>query len=174
MIALDKEVNTPLYVPDYMASSIEKIDFKLLAEKGIEYIAFDADSTLVPYRGIELAKSTRAYMRRHKKLFKGWCIASNRITNDLQPIADALGVDVVRAGLRTRKPKRRFFRRVLRHFNAQPRQVAMIGDKLLADVWGGNRAGFTTVWVEHLGRDSLTDRLTKLRRIEKRFLKRYI
>ena len=173
MIHIKRESDTPRFVPDYMASSIEDIDFKLLAKKGIRYVAFDADSTLVPYRGAEIAVSTQKYLKQQKKLFKKWCIASNRITNDLEPLADSIGAGIVQASWTVRKPQRRYFRWVVSHFGAKPSEIVMIGDKLVADIFGANRAGFTTVWVEHLGRDSLFDRLIHLRQIERRLLKKY-
>lgn len=174
MIALERGVNTPRYVPDYIASSIADIDFKKLAKIGIRYVAFDADSTLVPYRGVKVATKTVAYLRDQQQLFKHWCIASNRITNDLPPLAESINASIVQATLRVRKPQLRYFQRVLRHLKAKPSEVVMIGDKLIADMFGAKRAGFTTVWVEHLGRDSLIDRITHLRQIEKRLLKRYM
>ncbi len=173
MRRITRKPNTPHFVPDYMASSIEDIDFKLLAKSGIKYIAFDADSTLVHYRGKTLSEKTKRYLQEQKPLFKKWCIASNRLTNDLWPLAESIGVELVQSTLTNRKPKRRYFDQVLRHLGSKPRQTAMIGDKIIADMWGAKRAGFKTVWVEHLGRDSLPDRLVRLRRWEKRMLNKY-
>jgi HAD superfamily phosphatase (TIGR01668 family) len=174
MIALEPEGKTPLYVPNYLSNSVTDIDFERLAREGIKYVAFDADSTLVPYRGVKIAPSTLKHLMKQRKLFKKWCIASNRITNDLEPLARSIDAGVIRADILIRKPDIRFFRTVLEYFGASPDEVVMVGDKLIADIYGGNRAGLKTVWVEKLGRDSLIDRLIHLRKIEKRLLKRYI
>lgn len=170
---MKRSANAPYYVPDYMAVSIEDIDFKRLSQEGVRFVAFDADSTLVPYRGIEISTSTREFLRKQRHLFKNWCIASNRITNDLQPLADSIDATVIRATLTVRKPQRRFFRWVLRHLGASPAEVVMIGDKLIADMYGGKRAGFKTVWVEHMGKDGPVDRISRIRQIEKWLLKRH-
>lgn len=162
-----------MYVPDYLARSIEDIDFKLLARNGVKYVAFDADSTLVPHRGVKIAPSTLKFLRSQRSLFKAWCIATNRFTNDLQPLANSIGAPIIQASLIVRKPQRRFFKRVLRYFGAKPHEVAMVGDKLIADVVGGNRSGLKTVWVEILGSDSFMSRLTGWRRWERRMLKRF-
>ena len=171
---LKREVNTPRFVPDYMASSLEDVDFNLLRKKGIKFIAFDADSTLVPYRGVILAPKTRAYLLKQKKLFKNWCIASNRPTNDLQELGRSIDAKVIRAGILKRKPARRYFIKVLAYLDAKPSEVAMVGDKLLADIFGAKRMGMMTVWVEHLGRDSLFDRITRLRMWERKLLRRSV
>lgn len=173
MKALSRDDLTPFFVPDYLAKSIIDVDFKLLKKRGVKFIAFDADSTLVNWRGKALSQATRSYLQANRKLFTGWCIASNRINNDLLPLATSMDAQVVRATLFNRKPQRRYFDQVISHFGAQPYQIAMIGDKLFADMYGAKRAGLITVWVEHIGRDGLWDRLTQLRKRERRLMQAY-
>ena len=174
MKALEHNNDTSLYVPHYRARSLQDVDFNLLAGKGVKYIAFDADSTLVPYRGKTISEETRHYLMSIRPLFQGWCIASNRITNDLGPMPESINAHVIRARGTVRKPQTKFFKRVTDYFkDADPQQIVMIGDKLLADIYGANRAGFITVWVEHLGQDGPLDRLFFVREMEKRILERY-
>jgi uncharacterized protein len=173
MIALERTEKTPRYVPDYLATAITDIDFVRLKREGARFVAFDADSTLVNYRGVEIAPLTLRYLIKQRRLFDKWCIASNRVTNDLLPLANSIDAGVIQASWQIRKPDMRFYQRVFEYFDAKPQEVVMIGDKLLADMFGAKRAGCKTVWVEHLGRDSLFDRLIHLRHWEKRFLKRY-
>ncbi len=165
---------TPDFVPDYMAQSIHDIDFEHLVKSGIRYVAFDADSTLVPFRGVELPPKTLKFLRRQKKLFTSWCIATNRITHDLENLAASLESGIIQAGLVVRKPRQKFFHRVLSYFgDPPPEQVVMIGDKLRADIWGAKRSGFQTVWVEHL-KDNPLDTIIMLRHIERKILSRYL
>ncbi len=173
MLKLSREPKTPRFVPDYLARSIEDVDFELLAKNGIRYIAFDADSTLVNFRGRELSEQTKLFLQKQRKLFDKWCIASNRITNDLLPLAESMDAQVVRATLLTRKPSRRFFDRVLILFGGKPQQIAMIGDKLIADIWGAKNAGMTTIWVEKIGSDNPIDWIFRVRQIEKWLMKAY-
>lgn len=174
MQKLQRQKTTPRYVPDYFAESLLDIDFKALKAAGIKYVAFDADATLVSYRGTEITPEIRDYLQQSRMLFESWCIASNRITNDLLPLGQAIDARVIRATLFTRKPSRRFFRRVTEYFGAQPHEIAMIGDKLIADMFGAKRAGFVTVWVEKLGKDSAHDRLLAVRHFEKYLMRRYM
>ncbi len=145
----------------------------MLKEHGVRYIAFDADSTLVPFRGKVISSQTKRLLQTKRSLFDAWCIASNRITNDLLPLGESIDAQVLRATLIKRKPQRRYFDRVLRHFGAKPYEVAMVGDKLIADMWGAKRAGMVTVWVEKIGKDSIWDRFFGVRRWEKRLMKSY-
>jgi hypothetical protein len=174
MNEINRDSTTPKYVPDYLAKSLLDVDFELLRKRGVKFIAFDADATLVHYRGKALSPATKKYLRQNRKIFKNWCIASNRITNDLLPLAENIDAHVIQATLFTRKPSRRFFNQVVAHFGGKPSQIAMIGDKLIADMYGGKRVGMITVWVEKLGRDSGHDRLLKVREFEKRLMRRYL
>lgn len=169
-----RDISTPQYVPDYMANSLHGIDFKELKKSGVNHIAFDADSTLVHFRGRVLPEETKEFLQRQRKLFKSWVIASNRITNDLLPLAESMDAQVIRATLTNRKPQRRFFDQVIRHFGARPREIAMVGDKLMADIWGAKRAGMVTVWVEKIGPDSPWDSVIRLRRWEKWWLRKFL
>jgi HAD superfamily phosphatase (TIGR01668 family) len=174
MRELERKASTPRFVPDFMADSLLDVDFELLAKRGVKYVAFDADSTLVPSRGKLLDSETEAFLKKHRALFTDWCIASNRITNDLLPLAKAMDAHVIQATLIIRKPQRRFFGWVLRFFKtSKPAEVAMVGDKLIADMFGAKRAGMTTVWVEKIGRDNPWDVLLQVRRWEKQLMKAY-
>lgn len=169
-----RDISTPQYVPDYMANSLLGIDFKELKKNGVKHIAFDADSTLVHFRGRVLPEETKEFLQKQRKLFESWVIASNRITNDLLPLAESMDAQVIRATLTNRKPQRRFFDQVIRHFGAKPQEIAMVGDKLMADIWGAKRAGMVTVWVEKIGPDSPWDSVIQLRRWEKWWLRKFL
>lgn len=175
MRELQKKQGTPRFVPDYMAQSLLDVDFELLKKRGIKYIAFDADSTLVPSRGKLLDAKSEAFLKKYRPLFKDWCIASNRITNDLLPLAKSMDAQVVQATVTIRKPQRRFFAWVLAYFKAaKPSEIAMVGDKLIADMYGAKRAGMTTIWVEKIGKDNPWDMLIQVRRWERQLMKAYL
>lgn len=158
-----------------MAGSLADVDFEELKRIGVKYIAFDADSTLVQFRGKQLSDETKALLKSKRHLFENWCIASNRITNDLLPLAESMDAQVVRATILVRKPKELFFKWVMAHFGTEnPAEVAMIGDKLIADMFGAKRAGFVTVWVEKIGPDIIWDRAFQVRRWERKLMQKYL
>ncbi len=173
MRTLDVNSQSPLVIPNYLASSVLDIDFKKIKNDGIDYIAFDADATLVGFRKKALDDKTKKYLEKELRRFKGVCIASNRVTNDLHEIADDINAHTVRATLTTRKPSVKFFHRVVELFDVKPSKIAMVGDKLIADIYGGNKAGFKTVWVDKNGRDSIIDWVVQTRRFERRLTKKH-
>jgi uncharacterized protein len=175
MNALKREADTPEFVPDYTAESLKDIDFERLQKKGVKYIAFDADSTLVPFRGRKLQEPVKELLISKKHLFKKWCIASNRPFNDLQKLGRSIDAVVIRSGLISRKPWKRYFNRVINFFGAKrPEQIAMIGDKLIADMWGAKKMGMITIWVDKIGQDNPLDRLFRVRQHEKRLMRKFL
>lgn len=173
MLRVKRSADTPRFVPDYLAKSVTDINFEELKKLGVKFVAFDADSTLVPFRGKVLSDDLQNFLNKQRGFFKDWCIASNRPLNDLEPLGKSITAKIIRAKRLKRKPRRAFFERVIQYFNAEPPKIAMIGDKLIADIWGAKRAGFVTVWVERIGPDSPWDKLFQTRRWERRMMKRF-
>lgn len=173
MKEVKKTRTTPAFVPDFTASSLLDVDFLALKKAGVRYIALDADSTLVRYRGVVIDVDTKKHLLTQQKHMEAWCIASNRVTNTLAPLGSSIDATVVRSTPFVRKPKKRYFKRITDFFSAEPHEIAMVGDKLIADVWGANRAGFVTVWVEHLGKDGLHDRALQVRSWERLLMRAY-
>lgn len=169
-----KKRRSSSFVPDFMAQSLRDVDFARLKEVGIRFVALDADSTLVEYRKSIVDPKTKEYLEKQRKYIDGWCISSNRVTSGLDQLSKSIDAPVVPTSIIARKPRQRYFKRILEHFSANPTEVALVGDKLLADVWGGNRAGFITVWVEQLGGDGFHDRAIRVRAWEGRMRRKFI
>lgn len=171
MQSLQKKRGTSHFIPDYRASSVLHVDFKELHRRGVRCVALDVDGTLVPFRGIKLDRATRHFLRTQRTQMDQWCIASNRITRMLDVVGEALDMPIVATSLRVRKPKREYFDRLVAHFKVRPEEIVMVGDKLFADVWGANRAGFVTVLVQPRGVDGIHDRLVRTRTWERLVLR---
>lgn len=174
-----KNTADPLYVPDYFAQGVYDIDFAKLKKDGIKVIAFDADNTLIsfslsPFHPKHIDKKLLKKMQKNRKLFDKWIIASNRPTNDLQELATSVQAQVVRAGILLRKPRKAYFKQVVIRANVAPEQIAMVGDKLIADMFGANRVGMKTVLVRPVGADNPIDRIFQTRRIERWLLRKFI
>lgn len=160
--------------PDYFADSVCDINFKLLRERGVKYVVLDVDHTLVLYRAMEIDAPTAQFLHEQREAgyIEGIYIASNS-RRDLSRIADALDATIVRPSrFKRRKPRQRFYRAILDTIGCKPAEAVMIGDKLIMDMWGGNRAGMYTVLVSPLGKDMLLDRIIRRRFWNKQYLKR--
>lgn len=144
------------FLPDFTATSIEDIDFKLLEKLGVKHLMFDLDQTLRSPYSRKLPESIVALLVEVKisKQFKTLNLVSNN-QRKLHRYSDPIDANVFqpfRKGWKIiRKPNPLFFERVLKELGAKPKETVMIGDRLHADVLGGNRMGIYTIYVKKHG-----------------------
>lgn len=161
MKALAHSLKTPKsptasYLPDFTAQNLNDIDFKLLKKLGVQHLLFDLDQTLRrPYtRRLNPAVINLLRKVNESKQFKSLCLVSNNQRN-LRRFSEPIGARVFqpyRRGLRIiRKPNPEFFTYVLDGLSTTPERTVMIGDRLHADVLGGNRMSMYTVYVKKRG-----------------------
>ncbi len=141
-------------MPDFYAATVTAIDFAALRKRGIRCIALDIDNTLIPHGGVELTPETIAFFREQRDAgtIDTLAIATNRSRTRLGDLGAAMHADVRfhATGLR-RKPFGSYFRELLSQMDCVASETAMVGDKVIQDIGGGNRAGLTTILVDPLG-----------------------
>lgn len=151
-----KKRPSPSYLPDFTAEDVHDIDFKQLEKLGVKHLLFDLDQTLRrPYsRKLEQTVVVLLNEVRQSKKFKSLNLVSNNHRN-LKRFSEPIGAQIFqpyRKGLRIiRKPNPQFFQYVLGELGCKPAQAVMIGDRLHADVLGGNRSGMYTIYIKKRG-----------------------
>ncbi len=96
------------------------------------------------------------------------CIVSNtHKPSRLKRVAGELGVECVARAL---KPRSRGFDLAMSMMGSLPEKSVVIGDQLLTDVWGGNRAGMYTILVTPMHPREFVG--TKISRLVEMFLLR--
>lgn len=162
-------------VPNYIAPGVLGINYDHLFAQGVKHLIFDVDNTLVSFGEPALDPAIQTFLLglKARPEVTSLRLASNSIRN-LSRIAGPLGVDAIQPRAFSFKPLPTFYRRVIRDISEHPASIAMIGDKLIQDVWGGNYVGLTTVLVQPLGRDNLLDRILLTRRHERYLLRKYL
>lgn len=165
--------NSTGLVPDYFVDAIKDVDFQMLRERGVKHLVLDVDHTLAVYRATELNDQTIDFlnMARLNGSVESIFLASNS-GRDLSGIAASIHAQVIRSSSVKRKPSKAFFQYVLVSIGCQPHEAAMVGDKLIFDVWGDNRVGMVTILVKPIGPDMLFDRLIFRRFWSRQFLRR--
>lgn len=165
------------YLPDFTATDVDDIDFVLLKKLGVKHLLFDLDQTLRRPYSRHLNPSVVALLSKvnSSRHFKKLNLVSNN-QRDLrrysEPI-DARAFQPFRKGWKIiRKPNPLFFEYVLGELGATPEQTVMIGDRLHADVLGGNRMGMYTIYMkQHSAIDYWFDWLLLTRLRDKRRLR---
>ena len=156
------------FKPDCYKKNIFEIDYKKLKSIGIKCLVFDLDNTL----GLVSNKNCpNEAVKLIKKLKKDFIveICSNNTTGRLKPYLDELGVDGVSWSF---KPSIKGVYKIRKKYNLNKKEMCIIGDQIVTDIFTGKRYGIYTVLVDPLGVKDL--KITSLNRVIENFiLKRY-
>ncbi len=135
------------FYPDLRTDSVASIDLAALWEMGIKALFLDIDNTLAPYdehspgqTAIDFIASAKAY---HFRL----AFLSNNSRKRVDAFTKGLGMEWVH---RAKKPLKRSFLHLAKKMGLDSAQVAVIGDQIFTDIYGGNRCGMYTILVNPL------------------------
>lgn len=155
----------PTYVVD---GDVTDIDLDLLHREGIRGLIFDLDSTLVAPRAGVLTNEVAGWLDRARGMFKVAIVSNNKRSAYVQSVQALLEMPCI--GMAA-KPSTKAFFEVLRIFDLPPHEVAVIGDRPLTDVWGGQRAGMKTILVWPLKSMNEPEWIRMIRRMERVFIR---
>jgi uncharacterized protein len=134
------------FCPTLRARDVIEVTPEFLASRGIRAVILDLDNTLVTWHGREVAPPVAEWVRTLQEAGVALCIVSNtHRPGRLRELSAVLGVPFVPSG---GKPRRAGFRRAMAAMSATADETAVIGDQLMTDIWGGNRCGLLTIWVD--------------------------
>lgn len=158
------------FAPAHAAEHLTHIDQEKLWERGKRLLLLDVDNTLVQWKAEDFAPEVIAWIERAKALGFDICIISNTRREDrLARLSELLGVATVRGRF---KPSRAMFRLALIKFKRKPEEAVMIGDQMMTDILGANRAGIDAIWVRKMEGKEFSG--TRINRAIERFLTSHI
>ena len=156
------------YIPDMYQQSIYTIDYQKLLDKGIKCLLFDLDNTLAPVTDKKPTKKLKDLFEELKKKGFKVIIFSNSLKNRIKPFKEELNVDCCASA---RKPSKTKFLLVMKEYQYNINEVAIIGDQILTDVVGGNKVGILTVLVNPISnKDFIFTKINRFR--EKKIMKK--
>lgn len=130
----------------------------------------DVDNTLLPWKGMKFPETTLEWIRRCKQVGLALCIVSNtRNRPRLKILSEKLGIPHATGRM---KPSRDAFHDAIRITGVPARETIMIGDQLFTDVWGANRMGIPTIWVQPMAKREFFG--TKFSRLAERAIVRLL
>ena len=159
--------------PDIKCTSIYELDTESLRRGGVRGLFFDIDNTMEPYSTPLPSEKLAEWLT--ELTDAGFVVG---ILSNAKQARIAKFVDGFPPELRDRilyvykaaKPLKKGFRKLLASAGLDAREGAMIGDQLYTDIWGGNRAGLTTILVPPID-PSIEPPFVRFKRIfEKPFL----
>ncbi len=133
--------------PKELHKNINTIDIRRLRKRGIKAVVFDADGTLVTFHNTLLHLHVAMKFMEFRKSFK-CCILTNNTEKRKKELSKNLGIPAV--GAKKMKPHQDAFKAALSALKTKPSQTAIIGDRIVTDVVGGNKAGMYTILVRSI------------------------
>ena len=136
-----------LFVPDVYAKSIFSIDYDKLKGRGIKCLLFDLDNTIAPISESRPSKKVKEFFNNlEEKGFKV-IIFSNSGKKRVGPFKEELNLD---ASFHSRKPFSKKYKKIMKIYGYKDSEIAGIGDQLVADILGANKAGITSILINPL------------------------
>lgn len=166
----DKQQLSPMLhklTPAHAVDNLYEIDLDVLWERGKRLLLLDVDNTLVQWHKDDFSDPIMQWIEKAKGMGFGICLVSNTKRKDrLERLRQFLGVETVRGRF---KPSRAMFRLAMMKFKVKPEQTIMVGDQLMTDVFGANRAGLEAYWVRKMEGAEFKGTSMVNRRIERFF-----
>lgn len=157
------------FAPVHTIEVLHDLDLAELWRIGKRLLLLDVDNTLVAWKTESFSDPVLAWVAEAKAMGFDLCIISNtRRVIRLARLAQMLQVETVKGKF---KPSSEMYHLALAKFNRKPEEALMVGDQLMTDILGANRAGIESVWVRKMNGPEFVG--TKVNRfIEARIAKR--
>ena len=152
------KVNWDSNLPIYGISQSE------LQQKGIQCILLDVDGTLININSTKIPKAVKSWISKSKKLFSLYLISNNPSKKRIAKIAKELNL---RYKYNASKPRKKVTLNVIKEIGREPKNIAIIGDRIFTDIIVGNRCDIKTILVKRLNRDGLHIKFNLTLTIEK-------
>ncbi|MBO1003450.1 YqeG family HAD IIIA-type phosphatase [Pseudogracilibacillus auburnensis] len=133
-----------LFLPNKHVKSIFDIEPTFLQAEGKKGIIIDLDNTLVPWNVSHATDEVITWLKKMDDANIKVTIFSNNNEERVTVFAEPLGTSFI---YQARKPLQRAFKRAKIQMELETDEIVVIGDQLLTDILGGNKAGFYTILV---------------------------
>lgn len=134
-----------LILPDVFLHSVFDITSELLSKFGVEALILDVDNTLRAWGGDLPFNGVNNWVNYMKQAGFKLVIASNNFKRRVEPFAKRLGIEFVFFSC---KPLSFGLNRAAKKLKVNRKRIAVVGDQIFTDVFGGNLRGFKTFLVE--------------------------
>ncbi|AQP53252.1 HAD family hydrolase [Vagococcus penaei] len=134
-----------IYKPTWMIDAIYDITPDQLKKLGIKAVLTDLDNTLIAWNNPDGTEELLKWIDAMKQAEIPVIVVSNNKATRVARAVQHLQLDFVS---RAMKPFQRGFKIVERRYNLPKESLIMVGDQLMTDIKGANRAGIRTVLVK--------------------------
>lgn len=132
------------FLPSEYVKSVLHIDPKELKERGVEAIITDLDNTLVSWDQPDATEEIKEWFEKVKAEQIKVIIVSNNNEKRVRIFSEPLNIAFIP---KARKPLSKAFKLATNMLQIKKEHTVIIGDQLMTDILGGNRAGYHTILV---------------------------
>lgn len=140
------------YYPDLYCDSIRAIDLESLKNKGIKGFILDIDNTLVPMHTKDADENAIGWISQLKEKGFKVCILSNAAHKRVRRFNEKIHVMAIH---RAFKPAGKAFLKAAGEMNLEPESIAVVGDQVFTDIYGGNKANMFTILVKPIDKKEI-------------------
>ena len=155
--------------PDNMLASYRELTPAYLRERGIDVLIMDIDNTLAPYEQALPDERIKAWIGEMQAAGIGLAFVSNNDWERVELFNDEIGIP---AFAKSGKPFGKTLRRVMTLYGTDAAHTAMLGDRLLTDVFAGKHIGATALLVPPI-KDKTTAFWRIKRALERPVIRKY-
>ncbi len=150
--------------PKRFVESIFDINFEDLYKKGYRGIIFDLDNTIVPWDGNELDPKTKDLIDHIKNIgFKVVILSNNWSHKRVKYFSKIMKLPALGSAF---KPRVRSFKKAMKLMNTEPETTLVVGDRILTDIFGGNKIGMYTILVAPINKNEIWIKKWTVRKLE--------
>lgn len=156
------------FIPSEYKKTIFDITPEDLKARGIRGIITDLDNTLVEWDRPDATPKLIEWLASMKQSGIKVVIVSNNNEMRVKSFSEPLGIPFI---FQARKPMGKAFRRAIKVLDLQRKQIVVIGDQMLTDIFGGNRNKLHTILVLPVAKsDGFVTKFNRM--VERRIMKK--
>lgn len=131
--------------PNLYLKKVEEITIETLIKNKIKLLILDVDNTLIDYyknlseNVINWAKDMRG------QGIKLYILSNTNNKEKVKEVAEKLNVQYKHFAM---KPLKKGFKYIQKQMKIEPENIAVVGDQIFTDIYGGNRSKMFTILVE--------------------------
>ncbi|WP_144399447.1 YqeG family HAD IIIA-type phosphatase [Pilibacter termitis] len=161
------------YKPTFLVEAVYQLTPEMLKKHGFKAVLTDLDNTLIAWNNPLGTPELHTWLEELKQAEIPVVVISNNSHKRIEKAVAPFGIQFVS---RAMKPMIKGFREAEKLLNLKPSELVMLGDQLMTDICGSNRAGIASVLVKPVVQsDSFATKFNRMRerRVWKKLEKKY-
>ena len=145
--------------PKLYLTNVKEITIEILKKHNIKGLILDIDNTLIDFDKNLLEGCIEWCDNLKKQGIKMFILSNTNKVHKVRKVAETLNLEYLYFA---HKPSKNGFKKAMKILNLKPENIAVVGDQVFTDVFGGNRCKMFTILTKPI--DTRDIWLTRLKR----------